>query len=207
MRSCGGVRGHRHQRCPHRPGETRRRILGMETTPSVDGHFDRISTAIDEAFGTETEFRRLCRGGSRARRNRHRRHRPGTHRQGRRLPAGGDEGRGLSRDLPHGGDPTRGLAPATRGAPGMDSVNLDREAEDRLESAGHIVGRLQRVIFHDPGSRTPTGAPPHRSPARTDRTALGISALLQGRSALDQLAGPDVRRHAAGDRRRAAFAE
>ena len=35
--------------------------------------------------------------------------------------------------------------------PGKDSVNLDREAEDRLQRAGHIVGRMQRVIFHDPG--------------------------------------------------------
>jgi trehalose synthase len=35
--------------------------------------------------------------------------------------------------------------------PGKDSVNLDSEAEDRLQRAGYIVGRLQRVIFHDPG--------------------------------------------------------
>jgi trehalose synthase len=35
--------------------------------------------------------------------------------------------------------------------PGKDSVNLDREAEDRLQRAGYIVGRLQRVIFQDPG--------------------------------------------------------
>jgi trehalose synthase len=35
--------------------------------------------------------------------------------------------------------------------PGRDSVNLDREAEDRLQRAGYIVGRLQRVIFQDPG--------------------------------------------------------
>jgi trehalose synthase len=34
-------------------------IVGGET-PSVDGHFDRISTAIDPAFGTEDEFRTLC---------------------------------------------------------------------------------------------------------------------------------------------------
>src|SRR5215218_5392980 len=32
-------------------------ILGWESTPSVDGHFDRISTSIDDAFGTEAEFR------------------------------------------------------------------------------------------------------------------------------------------------------
>jgi trehalose synthase len=35
--------------------------------------------------------------------------------------------------------------------PGKDSVNLDPEAEDRLQRAGYIVGRLQRVIFQDPG--------------------------------------------------------
>ena len=32
-------------------------ITGWDVTPSVDGHFDRISTRIDEVFGTEAEFR------------------------------------------------------------------------------------------------------------------------------------------------------
>src|SRR5689334_4145209 len=35
-------------------------ITGWRTTPSVDGHFDRISTDIDPAFGTEAEFRAMC---------------------------------------------------------------------------------------------------------------------------------------------------
>jgi trehalose synthase len=35
-------------------------ITGWHMTPSVDGHFDRISTRIDDAFGTEEEFRQLC---------------------------------------------------------------------------------------------------------------------------------------------------
>ena len=30
-------------------------------------------------------------------------------------------------------------------------MNLDTEAEDRLQNAGYIIGRLQRVIFHNPG--------------------------------------------------------
>jgi len=34
-------------------------VFGREKTPSVDGHFDRISTRIDEVFGTEEEFRRM----------------------------------------------------------------------------------------------------------------------------------------------------
>ena len=36
-------------------------ISGWDMTPSVDGHFDRIGLAIDEAFGTEAEFRTMCR--------------------------------------------------------------------------------------------------------------------------------------------------
>ena len=35
-------------------------ITGWRTTPSVDGHFDRISTEIDPEFGTESEFRAMC---------------------------------------------------------------------------------------------------------------------------------------------------
>src|ERR687893_737237 len=35
--------------------------------------------------------------------------------------------------------------------PGRDSVNLDPEAENRLQEAGYIIGRMQRVIFHEPG--------------------------------------------------------
>ncbi|MFC7657414.1 hypothetical protein ACFQV8_14460 [Pseudonocardia benzenivorans] len=35
-------------------------ITGWRTTPSVDGHFDRMSTEIDPAFGTEAEFRAMC---------------------------------------------------------------------------------------------------------------------------------------------------
>ena len=35
-------------------------LSGWEQTPSVDGHFDRISTQIDPAFGTEDDFRSMC---------------------------------------------------------------------------------------------------------------------------------------------------
>ena len=34
-------------------------LSGWQRTPSVDGHFDRISSSIDEVFGTEREFRRM----------------------------------------------------------------------------------------------------------------------------------------------------
>jgi trehalose synthase len=35
--------------------------------------------------------------------------------------------------------------------PGRDSVNLDAATEERLEKAGYIIGRLQRVIFYAEG--------------------------------------------------------
>ena len=35
-------------------------LVGWQNTPSVDGHFDRISTRIDPAFGTEDDFRQMC---------------------------------------------------------------------------------------------------------------------------------------------------
>ena len=35
-------------------------IAGWRQTPSVDGHFDRISMEVDPEFGTEDEFRLLC---------------------------------------------------------------------------------------------------------------------------------------------------
>ena len=133
---------------------------------------------------------------------------PGHTGQGRRLPAGRDEGRRLSRDLPHGGDPARGLAPAARGA-GRAGTRSTSTARPRTgcSEAGYIIGRLQRVIFsraRRQGHQLERDRAGHRR--RRGRAALGLPALLQGRSALDQLAGPDLRRHAAGHRRRAALA-
>lgn len=126
-------------------------VFGRELTPSVDGHFDRISTQIDEVFGSEVEFRRLCE------------------------VAAAHGGIVIDDIVPGhtGKGPDFRLAEMKVGdypgiyhmveipaedwyllpdvPPGKDSVNLDREAEDRLQRAGYIVGRLQRVIFQDPG--------------------------------------------------------
>jgi trehalose synthase len=126
-------------------------IFGREPTPSVDGHFDRISTQIDEVFGNELEFRQLC------------------------AVAAAHGGIVIDDIVPGhtGKGPDFRLAEMKVGdypgiyhmveippedwhllpdvPPGKDSVNLDSEAEDRLQQAGYIVGRLQRVIFQDPG--------------------------------------------------------
>ena len=91
--------------------------------------------------------------------------------------------------------------------PGRDSVNIDAATEERLEKAGYIIGRLQRVIFYAEGVKETNWsatAPGRRH--RRRRAPLGVPALLQGRPALDQLAGPVVRRDAAGHRRRPALA-
>jgi trehalose synthase len=126
-------------------------ISGWDATPSIDGQFDRISTAIDEVFGTEEEFRRLCQVAS-------------TH--GATVIddiVPGHTGKGADFRLAemNVGDypgiyhmvqiPPQDWHLLPEVPAGRDSVNLDSEAEDRLAAAGHIIGRLQRVIFHDPG--------------------------------------------------------
>jgi len=126
-------------------------IFGREATPSVDGHFDRISTQIDEVFGTEDEFRRMCEVAAEY----------GGIAIDDIVP--GHTGKGADFRLAEMkvGDypgiyhmveiPAEDWHLLPEVPPGRDSVNLDAEAEGRLEQAGYIVGRLQRVIFHEPG--------------------------------------------------------
>ncbi|GGG03802.1 trehalose synthase [Rhodococcoides trifolii] len=126
-------------------------IHGWRPTPSVDGHFDRVSMQIDPAFGTEEEFRRLC------------------------TVAAAYEGTVIDDIVP--GHTGKGadfrlaemavsdypgiyhmveiepedwhLLPRVRA--GADSVNIDAESEANLARAGYIVGQLQRVIFYEMG--------------------------------------------------------
>ncbi|WP_229660000.1 maltose alpha-D-glucosyltransferase [Tersicoccus solisilvae] len=124
---------------------------GWEYTPSVDGHFDRMSMAIDPLFGTEDEFRSMCEvakdhGGTII---------------DDIVP--GHTGKGADfrlaemnyRDYPglyHMVDIPESdwhLLPDV--PPGQDSVNLDAAAERALQEAGYIIGELQRVIFYEPG--------------------------------------------------------
>jgi trehalose synthase len=128
-------------------------VFGWEATPSIDGHFDRISTQIDKVFGTDVEFRRLC-----------------------EVAAGhggividdivpGHTGKGADFRLAEMGVgdyagiyhmveiPPEDWQLLPEVLPGKDSVNLDSQAEGRLQRAGYIVGKLQRVIFYDPGTK------------------------------------------------------
>ena len=182
-------------------------ISGWQLTPSVDGHFDRISTQIDPAFGTEEEFRQMC----------------GTANWygGTIIDdiVPGHTGKGADfrlAELKYADYP--GIYHMVEIDPldwehlpavpsGVDSVNIDSATEDWLDKAGYIIGRLaaghllRRRCQRDQLERDPPGGRHRRR-----RAALGVSALLQRRSAVHQLAGPVIRRHAVGDRGRVALA-
>jgi trehalose synthase len=126
-------------------------ISGWQLTPSVDGHFDRISTQIDPAFGTEEEFRQMC----------------GTANWygGTIIDdiVPGHTGKGADfrlAEMKYADYP--GIYHMVEVDPldwdhlpevpaGHDSVNIDTVTEDWLDKAGYIIGRLQRVIFYAEG--------------------------------------------------------
>ena len=126
-------------------------LSGWQPTPSVDGHFDRISNEIDPVFGTEDEFRAMCAIA--------------TWHGGTIIDdvVPGHTGKGADfrlAELGYGDYPgiyhMVEIEPADWGTlpevpVGRDSVNLDAATEEALEKAGYIVGRLQRVIFFREG--------------------------------------------------------
>ncbi|MDX1888855.1 maltose alpha-D-glucosyltransferase [Mycolicibacterium sp. 050158] len=126
-------------------------ISGWQYTPSVDGHFDRISTQIDPAFGTEDEFRKMCAtanwyGGTII---------------DDVVP--GHTGKGADfrlAEMKYADYPgiyhmveidPRDWHELPETPPGVDSVNIDATTEEWLDKAGYIIGRLQRVIFYAEG--------------------------------------------------------
>jgi len=126
-------------------------IRGWQETPSVDGHFDRIGTQIDPAFGDEETFRRMT-------------------------DVAEEHGGVVIDDIVPGhtgkGADFRLAEMAYKDYPGVyhmveippdewhllpevpegrDSVNLDAATEAALADRGYIIGELQRVIFFAPG--------------------------------------------------------
>jgi trehalose synthase len=120
---------------------------GWRRTPTIDGHFDRISTRIDPELGTSEEYRTLCavaasNGGTiiddlvpahtgkgadfRLAEMAYEDY-PGVYHMVAIDPAHWE----LLPDVPEG----------------ADTVNLDVVAERALTDAGYIVGPLQRVLF------------------------------------------------------------
>jgi trehalose synthase, Pseudomonas stutzeri type len=126
-------------------------IVGWQETPSVDGHFDRISTQIDPTFGTEDEFRMLCdvadaHGGSVIDDIV-----PGHTGKGadfRLAEMGFKDYPGIYHMVEIPQEDWHLLPEVPEGA---DAVNLDPETEQVLAERGYIIGALQRVIFYTPG--------------------------------------------------------
>ncbi|RFA19839.1 maltose alpha-D-glucosyltransferase [Subtercola boreus] len=126
-------------------------ITGWGQTASVDGHFDRISTQIDPAFGSEDEFRALSDVAD--------------HHGGSVIDdiVPGHTGKGADfrlaemayKDYPgiyHMVEiPEENWSLLPEVPAGRDSVNLNKEAEHQLAEQGFIIGELQRVIFYAPG--------------------------------------------------------
>ena len=126
-------------------------ITGVELTPSIDGHFDRISTDIDPAFGTVDEFRSMSQAAQAH----------GGTVIDDIVPAHTGKGPDFRLAEMGVGD-YPGIFHMVEIAPehwpllpeippGADSRNLDEVQEAALTEAGYIVGPLQRVIFGDPG--------------------------------------------------------
>ncbi len=126
-------------------------VRGWDATPSVDGHFDRISMHIDTVFGDYDEFRAMCEVAGA--------HNavviddivPGHTGKGpdfRLAEMAYAEYPGIYHMVEIAPDDWH-LLPDVR--PGWDAANLDTDAEKALEKAGYIIGQLQRVIFQAPG--------------------------------------------------------
>lgn len=126
-------------------------LSGWSPTPSVDGHFDRVSTHIDELFGSEEDYREMCRVAAE--------HEgtviddivPGHTGKGadfRLAELGVDDYPGIYHMVAIPQEDWHLLPDVPAG---RDSVNLHEAAEAALAEAGHIIGALQRVIFHVPG--------------------------------------------------------
>jgi trehalose synthase len=164
-------------------------IDGWDSTPSVDGHFDRISTKIDEIFGTEDEFRQLCEVAARY--------------EGTVIDdvVPGHTGKGADFRLAEMkvGDypgiyhmveiPPDDWHLLPRVPRGRDSVNLDLEAESRLQKSGYIIGQLQRVIFSEPGVKDTnwSATAPVVGPDGVERRWVYLHYFKEGQPTIDWL--------------------
>ncbi|WP_342651339.1 maltose alpha-D-glucosyltransferase [Pseudomonas sp. REB1044] len=126
-------------------------ISGRQTTPSIDGNFDRISFDIDPLYGTEQELVQMSRLAAA--------HNAVTIDD--LIPSHTGKGADFRlAELGHGSYPGLyhmveireedwSLLPDV--PPGRDAVNLLPAVCDELKQRHYIVGQLQRVIFFEPG--------------------------------------------------------
>src|SRR3954452_10108372 len=126
-------------------------LNGRRLTPSIDGHFDRISMEVDPEFGTEEQFRTLCATAAEYEGTVIDDIVPGHTGKGadfRLAEMGYADYPGIYHMVSINPDDWHLLPDVPEG---RDSINLDAETEATLERAGYIIGRLQRVIFYEPG--------------------------------------------------------
>ena len=164
-------------------------VTGWDSTPTVDGHFDRISTHIDPMFGTEDDFRLMCEVAA--------------------VHGGtviddivpGHTGKGPDfrlAEMKVGDYPgiyhMVEIAPEDwhllpQVPPHRDSMNIDAETEGRLEKAGYIIGRLQRVIFHEPGVKDTNWSATHEvtGPDGVTRRWVYLHYFKQGQPSINWL--------------------
>lgn len=126
-------------------------LRGWTYTPSIDGHFDRISNRIDPLFGSEKDFKKLTQ----------------TARKYNAIIIDdivpGHTGKGPDFRL---AEMAYGDYPGIYHMVEIDekdwhllpdvpknntATNIDQNTEEQLKQAGYIIGRLQRVIFYEPG--------------------------------------------------------
>jgi trehalose synthase len=164
-------------------------ILGWESTPSVDGHFDRISTQIDDAFGTEEEFRVMTEVAA-------------AH-LGMIIDdiVPGHTGKGADfrlAEMKVGDFPgiyhmveieEKDWHLLPKVPKGRDSINLDTEAESMLAKQGYIIGRLQRVIFYEAGVKDTNWSvtPPVLGPDGIERRWVYLHYFKEGQPSINWL--------------------
>jgi trehalose synthase len=144
-------------------------LKGREYTPTIDGNFDRISSEIDPAFGSEDEYKAMTKN---ARDN-------GAIVIGDIIP--GHSGKGADfrlaerayKDYPglyhmvEIDEKDWNLLPPVPA--GKDAVNLKPETVDRLKAKGYVVGQLPRTIFYEKGVK------------ETDFTATDVVTGVDGK--------------------------
>jgi trehalose synthase len=126
-------------------------IWGREITPTIDGNFDRISFAIDPAFGSEADFIAMSRMAT-------------AHNAvviDDIIPAHTGKGADFRLATMNYGDypglyhmvevPEEDWALLPEVMEGREAVNLPPVTVDLLRDKGYIVGQLRRVIFFEPG--------------------------------------------------------
>ena len=164
-------------------------LTGWRPTPSVDGHFDRISMTMDPLVGTEEEFRAMCETAGKL----------GGTVIDDIVP--GHTGKGADfrlaelnyRDYPgiyHMVDIPESAWHLLPDVPeGRDSVNLTPDVEQALADEGLIIGALQRVIFYEPGVKETNWSvtPPIRDYKGTVRRWVYLHYFKEGQPTINWL--------------------